>query len=91
MPSLVVLDRVARRTILAATGLFTLGIAAGLVRLGEDGGGLDALMAVTLLAWAVYAAYSALRLRGRTGAWVALAGFALVIVARLGLQLTHFS
>jgi ABC-type uncharacterized transport system permease subunit len=91
MPSLVVLDRVARRTILAATGLFTLGIAAGLVRLGEDGGGVDALMAVTLLAWAVYAAYSALRLRGRTGAWVALAGFALVIVARLGLQLTHFS
>jgi ABC-type uncharacterized transport system permease subunit len=91
MPSLVVLDRVAQRTILAATGLFTLGIAAGLVRLGEDGGGIDALMAVTLLAWAVYAAYSALRLHGRTGAWVALAGFALVIVARLGLQLTHFS
>jgi len=91
MPSLVVLDRVAQRTILAATALFTLGIAAGLVRLGEDGGGVDALMAVTLLAWGVYAAYSALRLHGRIGAWVALAGFALVIVARLGLQLTHFS
>jgi ABC-type uncharacterized transport system permease subunit len=91
MPSLVVLDRVARRTIVVATALFTLGIAVGLVRLGEDGGGVDALMAVTLVAWTVYAGYSALRLHGRIGAWVALAGFALVIVARLGLQLTHFS
>jgi ABC-type uncharacterized transport system permease subunit len=91
MPSLVVLDRVARRTIVVATVLFTLGIVVGLVRLGEDGGGVDALMAVTLVAWAVYAGYSALRLHGRIGAWVALGGFALVIVARLGLQLTHFS
>jgi len=91
MPSLVVLDRVARRTIVVATGLFTLGIGVGLVRLGEDGGGLDALMLVTFVAWAVYAGYSALRLHGRIGAWVALAGFALVALARLGLQLTHFS
>ncbi len=91
MPSLVVLDRVAGRTILVATGLFTLGIATGIVRLTEDGGGLDALMAVTLLAWAVYAAYSVLRLHGRLGAYVAIGGFVLVIVARLGLQVTHFS
>jgi ABC-type uncharacterized transport system permease subunit len=91
VPSLLVLDRVARRTIWIGTGLFTLGIAAGIVRLGEDGGGIDALMAVTLLAWAVYASYSVLRLHGRLGAYVAIAGFALVVVARLGLQLTHFS
>src|SRR3954469_13373044 len=91
MPSPVVLARVARRTIVVATGLFTLGIGVGLVRLGEDGGGLDALMLVTFVAWAVYAGYSALRLHGRIRAGGALAGFALVALARLGLQLTHFS
>ncbi len=91
LPSLVVLDRVARRTIVVSTALFTLGLVAGIVRLSRDGGGLDPLMAVTLLAWGVYAAYTVLRLRGRSGAYVALAGFGLVIVARLGLQLTHFS
>ncbi len=56
---------------------------------------VDALMAVTLAAWVVYAAYVVLRFeagwRGRRGAYLVLAGFALVIVARLGLQLTHFS
>ena len=52
-------------------------------------------MAVTLGAWAVYARYLLLRYEagwhGRRAAYLALVGFALVIVARLGLQLTHFS
>ena len=52
-------------------------------------------MAVTLGTWLVYARYLVLRYeagwRGRRAAYLALAGFALVIVARLGLQLTHFS
>ena len=73
----------------------TVGIVAGIVRLRRDGAGVDALMAVTLGAWAIYAAYLLLHYeagwRGRRAAYLALAGFALVIVARLGLQLTHFS
>ncbi len=52
-------------------------------------------MVVTLVTWLVYAAYVVLRFevgwRGRRVAYLALAGFALVIVARLGLQLSHFS
>jgi ABC-type transport system involved in cytochrome c biogenesis permease subunit len=73
----------------------TLGIAVGVARLRERGGGFDALMAVTLLTWAVYGTYLALRvgtgLRGRRAAYVVLAGFVLVAVARLALPVTHFS
>jgi ABC-type uncharacterized transport system permease subunit len=46
---------------------------------------------VTVLTWLVYGGFVAAHPRGRNAAIVALAGFALVIVARLGLQLTHFS
>ena len=94
-PALLTLDEVAARTIVVGLVLFTAGIAAGIVRLVADGGGLDPLMAITLVAWVVYGAYLVLRYRvgwrGRGAAYLALAGFALVIVARLGLQLTHFS
>lgn len=95
VPSLVSLDRLAARTIAVALPALTLGIAVGFLRLRERGGGFDALMAVTLLTWAVYGAFLVLRYeagwRGRRAAYVALAGFALVIVVRLGLPLTHFS
>ena len=91
MPSLLTLERLTARTILFALPALTLGIAAGLVRLGEDGGGVDALMVVTFLTWAVYGAFLVLRPSGRRAAYVALLGFVLVIVARLGLPLTHFS
>jgi ABC-type uncharacterized transport system permease subunit len=51
-------------------------------------------MAVTLLTWLVYGVYLVLRYeagwRGQRAAYLALAGFALVVVARLGLPLTHF-
>jgi ABC-type uncharacterized transport system permease subunit len=94
-PALVTLDELSARTILVGFGLFTAGIVAGLVRLAVDGGGIDPLMAVTLLAWIVYGAYVALRYRlgwrGRGAAYLALAGFAIVIAVRLGVQLTHFS
>jgi ABC-type uncharacterized transport system permease subunit len=94
-PALVTLDEVAGKTIAVALPLFTAGIAAGFVRLAVDGGRWDALMGLTVVAWAVYGGYLVLRYRhGRRGkgiAYVALIGFALVIVARLGLQLTHFS
>jgi ABC-type uncharacterized transport system permease subunit len=94
-PSLVTLESLAGRTIAVALPALTVGIAAGLVRLRDQGSALDALMAVTLVTWLVYAAYVVLRFelgwRGRRVAYLALAGFALVIVARLGLQLGHFS
>ena len=92
-PSLAALDRVAVRTIAVALPALTLGIVVGVVRLARSGNGLDALIAVTLLTWLVYAGYLALRVsgwHGRRAAYVALAGFALVIVVRLGLPVTHF-
>jgi ABC-type uncharacterized transport system permease subunit len=94
-PSLLTLETVSGRTIAVAVPALTAGIVAGLIRLRRDGGGIDALMAVTLGAWLVYTAYLVLRYeagwRGRRAAYLALAGFALVIVARVGLQITHFS
>ena len=90
-PSLLTLERLSSRTIAIALPALTAGIAAGFVRLRRDGGSVDALMAVTIGTWAIYAAYVGLRWRGRRAAYLALAGFALVAVARLGLQVTHFS
>jgi ABC-type uncharacterized transport system permease subunit len=93
-PSLVTLDRLAARAVVASLPLLTLGIAAGLVRLVGEGGGVDALMAVTLAGWAVYAAFLALRYgagwRGRKAAWVAVGGVAFVLAINFGLPLTHF-
>jgi ABC-type transport system involved in cytochrome c biogenesis permease subunit len=56
---------------------------------------LDALIAVTVATWFVWCAYLALRLlggwTGRRAAYLALAGFTLVIVVRLALPATHFA
>jgi ABC-type uncharacterized transport system permease subunit len=93
-PSLESLDRLSARTIVLALPALTLGIAAGLVRLQEDDAGVDALMIFTGATWLAYGGYLALRvgahLRGRRAAFVALAGFALVVVVRLALTGTHF-
>ena len=91
LPSLLVLERLVRRTIALALPALTLGVAVGLIRLRREGGGVDALMVATLLMWGVYSAFLLLRPTGRRAAYLALAGFALVIVVRLGLPLTHFS
>lgn len=94
-PSLVTLDTLEARVITFAVPALTAGIVAGFVRLRSDGGSVDALMVVTVLTWAVFAGYLVVRhglgLRGRRAAYLVLAGFALVIVVRLGLPLTHFS
>jgi ABC-type uncharacterized transport system permease subunit len=94
-PALAKLDDVAARTIAIALPALTLGIGVGIVRLEDRGGDLDALMAVTVLTWGVYAAYLALRwfagLRGRRAAYVVLIGFLLVAVVRLALPVTHFA
>lgn len=94
-PGLARLDELAGRTIAVALPALTLGIAVGIVRLRDRGGGVDALMVVTLVTWLVYGCYLALRfgagLRGRRAAYVVLLGFLLVAVARLALPATHFS
>jgi ABC-type uncharacterized transport system permease subunit len=95
VPSLVTLEALVGRTIAFALPALTVGLAAGFLRLRRDGGGFDAVMAVTLLSWTVYALFLLLRYergwRGRRAAYLALTGFALVAVVRLGLPLTHFS
>jgi ABC-type uncharacterized transport system permease subunit len=94
-PSLVTLESLAVRSVAVSLPALTLGVAVGLARLRDRGGGVDALMAVTLLTWSIYAGFLAARqfrgLCGRRAAYVVLAGFAFVAVARLGLPLTHFS
>ena len=64
VPALVTLDDLAGRTIAFALPALTLGIVAGLVRLGSHGGGFDALMAVTIVTWARLRSLSASALRG---------------------------
>ena len=95
VPALARLDDLAARTIAVALPALTLGIAVGIARLRDRGGGFDALMAVTLLTWGLYGAYLVLRygagIRGRRGAYLVLAGFVLVAVARLALPVTHFA
>jgi ABC-type uncharacterized transport system permease subunit len=95
MPALLTLDSLTVRTIAVSLPALTLGIVAGLVRLVRDGGSVDALMAVTLAAWAVYGGFLALRWtagwRGRRAAYLAVAGLALVLSVHFGLPLTHFS
>ncbi len=91
-PSQMALDALTGRTILVALPALTLGLAVGLARLGSEGGGFDALMAVALLTWAAYAAFLFLRYeagwRGRRTAYLALAAFALVAVALV--PVAHF-
>ena len=94
-PALASLDRLAARTVAVSLPALTLGIAVGIARLLGDDRDVDALVVATLVTWIVWAAYLVLRsARGWTGrraAYLALAGFALVIVVRLALPATHFA
>jgi ABC-type uncharacterized transport system permease subunit len=93
-PSLASLDRLAGRTVAISLPALTLGIAVGVARLLNDGERIDALVVATLVTWVVWAGYLVMRATGSTGrrsAYVALAGFALVVVVRLALPAVHFS
>jgi ABC-type uncharacterized transport system permease subunit len=93
-PSLATLDRLAFRVAAWSLPALTLGIGVGIARLVDRGDDVDALVVATLVTWAVWAAYLVLRVRGLTGrraAYLALAGFALVIIVRLALPATHFT
>src|SRR5690242_13804281 len=95
MPALATLDSLALRTVVWSLPLLTLGAAVGLGRLVARGDRLDALIAVTAATWLVWCAYLGLRLvggwTGRRAAYLALSGFALVVVVRLALPVTHFT
>jgi ABC-type uncharacterized transport system permease subunit len=91
LPPLASLEQLTRSTILWSLPLLTLGHVAGLVRLRHDHRSIDALEVLTLLTWLVYGGFLALRPTGRRGAYLALGGFVLVIVARLALAGSHFS
>ena len=94
-PSLATLDALAGRTVLFSLPALTLGVAVGVARLVSNGDRVDALVVATVVTWLVWAAYLALRatrgLSGRRAAYLALAGFALVILVRLALPVTHFA
>jgi len=95
-PSLASLDRLAGRTVAAGLVALTLGVGIGFARLQAEDRGLDAIIAVTILAWIVYASLLVLRYewgwRGRRAAHLALLGFLLVLVVRVGLTpIAHFS
>jgi ABC-type uncharacterized transport system permease subunit len=94
-PSLATLDELTARSITFGVPALTAGIVAGFVRLGTTDAGLDALEVVTLATWLLYAGFLVLRYetgwRGRRAAYLALAGFAFVVVVRLGLPITHFA
>ena len=93
-PSLATLDRLAARTVYVSLPALTLGIGVGIARLVERGDDVDAVVVATLATWSVWAAYVVLRARGWSGrraAYLALVGFALLIVVRLALAATHFA
>lgn len=95
-PSLAALDRLTGQTIAVALPLLTAGIGIGFARLESEGRGFDAVVGFSLAAWVLYGAFLAVRLelgwRGRRTAWLALAGFALVLLLRVAVTplVTHF-
>ena len=93
-PSLATLDRLAARTAAVSLPALTLGIGVGIGRLIYDGDRIDALVVATLVTWVVWCSYLLARSRGMSGrraAYVALAGFVLVVLVRLGLPASHFA
>lgn len=90
LPSLVVLDRLTVRTTAISLPLLTVGLIAGFVRLRESGEAFDSTMAAACVMWLVYGAFVVSRATGRRAAYLALAGFALVILARVVLAGSHF-
>jgi ABC-type uncharacterized transport system permease subunit len=91
LPPLASLERLTWRTIAVSLPLLTLGLGAGIVRLRHEHHSLDALELVTFLTWLVYGGFVAVRPTGRRASYLALGGFALVIVARLALAGSHFA
>ena len=94
-PSLVALEGLVARTILVALPLLTVGLGIGIARLRSQSARFDAVMLVAIVTWSLYAGYLVARYelgwRGRRSAYLALAGFACVVLVRLALPVAHFS
>jgi ABC-type uncharacterized transport system permease subunit len=93
-PSLATLVHLSFRLVVVSLPALTLGIAVGIGRLVIRNDSVDALVVATLVTWVVWTGYLVARLRGVSGrraAYVALAGFVLVIVVRLALPASHFA
>ena len=95
VPALATLDGLAFRIVAWSLPLLTVGIGVGFARLVVRDDPFDAVIAATAVTWLVWCAYLGLRLlagwSGRRAAYLALAGFALVVVVRLALPATHFA
>jgi ABC-type uncharacterized transport system permease subunit len=91
LPPLQSLERLTQRTILVALPLLTLGLAAGIVRLREQGDSTDPLEWLTIATWLLYGSFIVTRPTGRRAAYLALGGFLLVVVSRLALAGGHFA
>jgi len=94
IPALATLDALALRTVAWSVPLLTLGIAVGLARLVSSGDRMDAVVAATAVTWVVWCSYLGLRLlagwAGRRAAYLALAGFVLVVIVRVVIPGSHF-
>lgn len=94
IPALATLDSLALRTVAWSVPLLTLGVAVGLGRLISRHDGMDAVVAATAVTWVVWCSYLGLRLfagwAGRRAAYLALAGFVLVVVVRVVFPESHF-
>ncbi len=94
VPALATLDSLALRTVAWSVPLLTLGVAVGLARLVSRHDPMDAVVAATVVTWVVWCAYLGLRLlagwSGRRAAYLALVGFALVVVVRVVIPGSHF-
>jgi ABC-type uncharacterized transport system permease subunit len=88
VPPLESLERLNGRTVAVSLGVLTAGIAFGLARLAALDRGIDATMAVSFAAWALYAGAVVVRLHGRRLARVTLLGFVFVVLV---LPITHFA
>ena len=91
LPPLASTDRLARRVIALALPAYTAGILLGTIRAIEfdvAGWYLDPRVLLALVVWGIFGSYVYLRFRpqglpGRTAAWLALAGFAVVVVVAI--------
>ena len=94
IPALATLDSLALRTVAWSVPLLTLGIAVGLGRLLSRGDSMDPVVAATVVTWVVWCSDLGLRLlagwAGRRAAYLALVGFALVVVVRVVIPGGHF-
>jgi ABC-type uncharacterized transport system permease subunit len=94
-PSLVALEQLVARAILVALPVLTVGLGIGIARARSEAARFDAVMIVAIVTWSLYAGYLIARFelgwRGRRSAYLALAGFALVVLVRVALPVAHFS